>query len=862
MKQFLRLFLISLMLSALPSSVFAVNEWRQVGSSIIPEPGSIFWGNDISGDGQRIAIIAWTGNLSDSATIEAFDFLDGDWTKVGGTLTTDTGVGDIALSRDGQTLAIGESEYLNGGAGSVSVYHWNESEEDWQKRGASIEGIGCCTGFYGVSLSADGLVLGVSMWGAGKIRFYDFDPARNLWDMRPEFSATKLEGLSITDDGNRVVIGNRRYQGNFKEAEVKVYDWNGVSWLPIGQAIYNEIAGDDAGFVNISGDGNRLSVGSPTHGVDNTGQVRIYEYSASEGFWQRIGNLKGGPGEYLRNRDIANGLSSQGDRVLVKGGGNDAAETYNEGFAEVFEFDKETNQWTSAAGTINRNEIVEKCCDFAMDSSGTHVVTTSSPISGTTPADYNGETRVFKLVDNPDFGDADGVERVGGEFLVTSSSTNTKPRIPVIAPLKDGGFVISWSVSSSVGDALNYSAEAKRYGQDGIAFDNEFSSNYGSVSVAGLSDGGFVVARDSGGIFGTRYQKDNSVLGAEFQINTTTAGYKQYPAVTGLVDGGFVTTWQSNGQDGDYWGVYGQRFTQDSLRLSSEFQVNTTTAGGQHDSSVTSLSDGGFVVTWTAFIIDGNSSIYGQRYAADGSTVDTEFPVQTDTQTTGYQSAVAGLEDGGFVVTWMKQLELTYSDPGIDDNWDIYGRRFGEDGTALDAAFRINSSDPYTQEYPDIAALPDGGFVVVWQSFGQDESAQGIYGQVFSEFGDPVGTEFRVNTTTDSAQQRPSVAALADGGFVVTWESFEPSLEKFHVFGQRYKLTVGSSNLDIDGDGVPDNTDAFPDDPAASVDTDSDGKPDDWNEGKSEADSTSDPALVLDDDDEMMASRIISMNFH
>ena len=175
------------------------------------------------------------------------------------------------------------------------------------------------------------------------------------------------------------------------------------------------------------------------------------------------------------------------------------------------------------------------------------MVTTSSPISGTTSADYNGETRVFKLVDNPDFGDADGVERVGGEFLVTSSSTNTKPRIPVIAPLKDGGFVISWSVSSSVGDALNYSSEAKRYGQDGIAFDNEFSSNYGSVSVAGLSDGGFVVARDSGGIFGTRYQKDNSVLGAEFQINTTTAGYKQYPAVTGLVDGGFVTTWQSNG---------------------------------------------------------------------------------------------------------------------------------------------------------------------------------------------------------------------------------------------------------------------------------------------------------------------------
>ena len=42
----------------------------------------------------------------------------------------------------------------------------------------------------------------------------------------------------------------------------------------------------------------------------------------------------------------------------------------------------------------------------------------------------------------------------------------------------------------------------------------------------------------------------------------------------------------------------------------------------------------------------------------------------------------------------------------------------------------------------------------------------------------------------------------------------------------------------------------FINDPAASVDTDGDGKPDDWNEGKSAADSTSDPALVLDDDDD------------
>ena len=46
---------------------------------------------------------------------------------------------------------------------------------------------------------------------------------------------------------------------------------------------------------------------------------------------------------------------------------------------------------------------------------------------------------------------------------------------------------------------------------------------------------------------------------------------------------------------------------------------------------------------------------------------------------------------------------------------------------------------------------------------------------------------------------------------------------------------LGSVPSDSDDDGVTDDSDAFPNDPAASVDTDGDGKPDDWNDGKSAA---------------------------
>jgi hypothetical protein len=54
----------------------------------------------------------------------------------------------------------------------------------------------------------------------------------------------------------------------------------------------------------------------------------------------------------------------------------------------------------------------------------------------------------------------------------------------------------------------------------------------------------------------------------------------------------------------------------------------------------------------------------------------------------------------------------------------------------------------------------------------------------------------------------------------------------------------GSSEVDEDGDGIPNIFDAFPSDPAASNDTDHDGYPGEWNPGKNEMDSTT--GLELD----------------
>ncbi|MCP5155817.1 MAG: VCBS repeat-containing protein [Ectothiorhodospiraceae bacterium] len=65
---------------------------------------------------------------------------------------------------------------------------------------------------------------------------------------------------------------------------------------------------------------------------------------------------------------------------------------------------------------------------------------------------------------------------------------------------------------------------------------------------------------------------------------------------------------------------------------------------------------------------------------------------------------------------------------------------------------------------------------------------------------------------------------------------------------------LDSADLDDDDDGVADADDAFPTDPAASVDTDGDGQPDDYNAGASPEQRAASPLVIdLDDDGDGVA---------
>ncbi|MEM9219153.1 MAG: hypothetical protein AAGD25_33065 [Cyanobacteria bacterium P01_F01_bin.150] len=269
----------------------------------------------------------------------------------------------------------------------------------------------------------------------------------------------------------------------------------------------------------------------------------------------------------------------------------------------------------------------------------------------------------------------------------------------------------------------------------------------------------------------------------QFLVNTTIASTQEYSSVATLNDGSFVVTWSSNDQDGYGYGVFGQRFSATGTPLGGEFQINTTTTSDQWWSTTTALNDGSFVVTWSSNGQDGDGyGVFGQRFSATGTPLGGEFQINTTTASDQSVSPTIALKDGSFVVTWA-------SDGQDGDDYGLFGQRFSATGTPLGGEFQINTTTASDQIYFSATTLNDDSFIVTWSSDGQDGDEFGVFGQRFSATGTPLGDEFQINTTTANWQAWSSATALNDGSFVVAWSSNGQDGDGYGVFGQRFSAT-------------------------------------------------------------------------
>ncbi|MES2444127.1 MAG: putative Ig domain-containing protein [Pseudomonadota bacterium] len=406
--------------------------------------------------------------------------------------------------------------------------------------------------------------------------------------------------------------------------------------------------------------------------------------------------------------------------------------------------------------------------------------------------------------------------RAGTEFLINTQTAGDQLR-PVVSGLSDGGFVVTWyDASATLGDASGTSVKAQVYTAAGAKVGTEFLVNTNTANdqlrptVTGLANGAFVVTwQDTSGVGDTSYTGIKAQLytptgariGGEFLVNTQTANVQYNPRITSLADGGFVVTWfDLSGTLGDASGAStkAQIFTAAGAKVGSEFLVNTQTANDQFPISATGLSNGGFVITWedaSGTLGDASgTSAKGQIYTAAGVKIGGEFLVNS--QTAGNQSApmVTGLDNGGFVVTWHDVSGTLGDASGAGMKAQIYTA----DGARVGSEFLVNTQTAGDQLGSQVTRLGDGGFLVAWfDASGTlgDASGTSIKAQAFTATGARIGGEFLVNTQTGGNQQFPAVTGLANGGFVVTWHDASGTLgdaSGSSAKGQIYSVTPGA----------------------------------------------------------------------
>ena len=164
---------------------------------------------------------------------------------------------------------------------------------------------------------------------------------------------------------------------------------------------------------------------------------------------------------------------------------------------------------------------------------------------------------------------------------------------------------------------------------------------------------------------------------------------------------------------------------------------------------------------------------------------------QVNTFTDGYQSSpqVTALKGGGFVATW--------GSPNLDaDNSNSFAQLYDASGAKVEAEFQVNTFSIDWQFVSSASTLKGGGFVAAWKSFDQDGSGYGIYGQRFDAAGARVGGEFHVSTEVTNDQTHTSIAALAGGGFVVTWNSDGQDGDTYGIYVQQFAAQLFGTAAD------------------------------------------------------------------
>lgn len=190
--------------------------------------------------------------------------------------------------------------------------------QNWEEIGAAIN--------FGnvVALNEDGNRMAIGKWSAqspgGQINVYEKN--QNKWVRIGDSIVGKGKhdyagfSVALSNKGNTLVFGAPYDQAFNNYGDVRVFEFNGSTWVQKGKDITGTKKEDKLGWeVAISGNGNMVAASGTG---DGAGLVRVFEWKNGE--WQQVGQeFRGSVGWDENNPYLGNSiaLSESGETIII-----------------------------------------------------------------------------------------------------------------------------------------------------------------------------------------------------------------------------------------------------------------------------------------------------------------------------------------------------------------------------------------------------------------------------------------------------------------------------------------------------------------------------------------------------------------
>lgn len=274
----------------------SAGRWIPAGRTFEGDRPELYFGNALalSADGRTLAI-AGDGDNKTAGVVGVYVFWNGQWHPKGQMLCGEAAThfgSSVALSADGNIVAIGQRRGASGGA--VHVFHYTAG--NWARQAPPLNDESA-EGDFGISVSlssaGDVVAIGANSFEAGRcgsvsiLRYADHAWRRQGEVLKGEYRAHFGTAVKLCAKGGTVVIGSPSH--NEGRGGVYAYRFDGSNWKQLGITLTGDHPDAYMGnSVDLSEDGNTLIAGSD--GRNNAfGAVLVYLFDGSN--WIRTEDL-------------------------------------------------------------------------------------------------------------------------------------------------------------------------------------------------------------------------------------------------------------------------------------------------------------------------------------------------------------------------------------------------------------------------------------------------------------------------------------------------------------------------------------------------------------------------------------------